>query len=381
LTEQQILNSAYKLNGSASHLEETYGFIAQELVPWQPAKIPIQDDEDLFQHLGDKGYQRAFIEYFDRRLREFDGDWRQLVNYYLLDGPHPMIGGLVGGFSHPMILLADAVDVSNPRLAVEALAMAAYDWNALHKVIEAPLPEKKPAVKQTPLEVLHEMREDQRFDGLLQKPGVRNTPAVLQDAGARKAVLDHLNALDLDLAASEDVNALLKEFVEAAVLLLCTTHTPRNDSAELAPHKFDMYLTHQLTFCWSLQILLPFFPANATPRLLRIGWLMMVLTYVTQLRPQIKPQLLADTLLPDQSWNEAWARMTNVAVGTSKDKGMDPHFVKVIRTLKEFAHVWSDREEVFLKASVRFEGEFAGWTGFGEDDEEYIDIHSTDQGA
>ncbi|KAK5174289.1 uncharacterized protein LTR77_001369 [Saxophila tyrrhenica] len=368
-----LLISAHRLNSTTSHLEAIYTTTESSLIPWKPAEYSITSDEDLFSHLGDQSYQRAFIQYFDRRLQDFDNDWSALFKHYLLEGPMPMLGGLTGGFAHPLIMVADAVDVGDPHVAVEALALTAYDWNALHKLTDGPPPPAREGSGRewTVLQILGQIRDDTVFDELLQKPGVRNTMVVLQSDHARQALLGYLGALHV---AVDNVDTILPELVEAAVHLLCTIHVKPSASTAFTQHKFDFYLTHQLTFCWCVKTLIPFLDSVASAKLLRMVWLMMVLTYVTQLRPKMKPEILVDTPLPTGDRTNIWDEMAAATVGGITGKDADPHFVKVIRTLKEFAQMWPEREENFLKAAIRFDGEFSGWTGFGEAGEERTDV-------
>lgn len=368
-----ILISAYRLNCSAAHLQQTYDVVAPSLIPYKLIDDSIQTEEDLFQHLGDQKYQRAFVEFFDRRLLDFHGDWRGLVRYYLYDNSKPMLEGLVGGFAHPLILLADAVDVRSAQVAVEALALTAYDWNALHAFVDAQSSGRKPEEERTVLEVLEDVREDNRFDGMFEKPGVTNTMLVLQKSEIREVFQEYLGAINVTAETPGDIARVLQELIHAAILLLCTVHKS-SSCQQLEPHKFDFYLTHQLTFCWCVQTLLPLVGPEASSKLLKVAWLMMLLTLITQLRPKMKPEVLASTPLPTADRSTTWARLTDIAIGATKDKGMDPHFVKVIRTLKEFAQSWPEQEETFLSACVRFEGEFSGWTGFGEDGEVRVDV-------
>jgi len=162
---------------------------------------------------------------------------------------------------------------------------------------------------------------------------------------------------------------VLQELTHAAILLLCAVLKPCLSSGELRPQKFDVYLTHQLAFCWCIETLIPFVGPGASPKLLRMAWLMMLLTYINQLRPKMKPEVLASTPLPTIEWPSTWVKMTDAAIGATKDKSMDPHFVKVVRTLKDFAQSWRKHERMFLQACARFDDEFAGWTGFGEERE------------
>lgn len=113
---------------SSEHLQVVFDTVAKDLEHWEPPQVAIADEDQLHEHLGDKSYQHAFLEFFDRRLTDFKGEWNALVTHYLVDSDKPLLSGTVGGFGHPLILFADAFELASPKLAVEALALTAVDY-------------------------------------------------------------------------------------------------------------------------------------------------------------------------------------------------------------------------------------------------------------
>jgi hypothetical protein len=262
-----------------------------------------------------------------------------------------------------------------------ALALTAVDYNPLHKLLDSTPPVSAPiaSTKPSALEVLHQIRSDARFNHLLANPGVQNTLTVLSSEVCRDAIIGYIQVLDLSPSTpQEELVARHKELTELSILLLSTTHKIPNRGSTIkrtstTTHKFDFYLTHMLTLSSALRVLLPNFPLKYAPILLRAQWVLMVITYITQLRPLIKPEILgtiSDVNISEES--AEWDRLTMVALGTEKEKGMDPHFVKVIRSLRDFAGMWKDPRYVIV--ATRFEAEFAGWTGFGGEFEERMDV-------
>jgi hypothetical protein len=214
---------------------------------------------------------------------------------------------------------------------------------------------------------------------LLAKPGVQNTLAALSSEISRDAIISYIQVLDLSPSTpQEELVARHKELTELSILLLSTTHKIPNrgsaiDTNAITMHKFDFYLAHMLTLSSALRILLPVFPLKHAHTLIKAQWLLMVITYITQLRPLIKPEILGtNSGVKLDGENAEWDRLTNVALGSEKEKGMDPHFVKVIRSLRDFAVMWEDPR--YLVAAKRFEAEFSGWTGFGGEEEERMDV-------
>lgn len=92
-----ILCSAYLLGADAAQLHHIYDVEAKELEPWQdsPAEITKDDWRDF---LGDKHYQRAYIDFFEDNLA-FDHayNWKKVVAEYMFEGEEPLVNGLIGG--------------------------------------------------------------------------------------------------------------------------------------------------------------------------------------------------------------------------------------------------------------------------------------------
>ncbi|KAK5133629.1 hypothetical protein LTR08_007577 [Meristemomyces frigidus] len=347
--QQKEEGLVYSLGGTEEHLKTVFDTQALESDRWRPPHVSIANDEDMHIRLGDKAYEHAFLIYFDQRLKELNGDWKALMQYYLLSSSKPLLSGTVGGFAHPLILFADAIDLASPKVVVEALAMLAVDYNQLHLLLDK---SATPPIEATPvLDLLERIRIDTRFDGLLHTPGVGDTTTILKSETARNAALEHLDSY---AATSNSASKALLELALTATLLLCAVDPPNGK------HEFDMYLTHQLTFVWSIRVLIAALPSTATHNLLRAVWLMMVLTYITQLRPPIVHKRVSQTALPPRITDAEWKRLKSVALGNTHD----PHYTKVIRTLGEFATLWPENEALFLNACILFEHDFAGWKGF-----------------
>jgi len=91
------LCSAYLLGASSDQLHAIYDAEAGELEPWpeSPAEI-VQDDWRDF--LGDKRYQRAYVDFFEDKLAmRFAYDWKAVVAEYMFAGEKPLAHGLMGG--------------------------------------------------------------------------------------------------------------------------------------------------------------------------------------------------------------------------------------------------------------------------------------------
>lgn len=92
-----LLSSTYLLGGNENHLNEVYNNEIKGLVPWEPSPSEVID-EDWRDFLGDKRYQRAFIDYFEDKLAmEFAYDWKKEVQHFLFSGTKPLFHALLDG--------------------------------------------------------------------------------------------------------------------------------------------------------------------------------------------------------------------------------------------------------------------------------------------
>lgn len=228
-----------------------------------------------------------------------------------------------------------AFEMSNCDIAMEALGLATTNYNYLHKYMDDPsYSERQPPFKSSsPIVILERIREDKRFDG-----AEGDIDDVFRDH--EDAVLEHWNAWDI----TDPVQQLEQSDRDVTALF---TATGRD--------KYDFLLVHLLTTSHAIRILIPFIPEEYHVPLLRQWWLIVVAIYVSQARPNINIDLIRDHDLKGRDWK--WAEKKAVEGKYSTDA----HYVKPIRAMKEFANVWGDPEEYYLKAAVKFAQEFDGW--------------------
>lgn len=92
-----LLGSTYLLGANASQMQKIYDKESKELEPWHesPAEISDADWQDF---LGDKRYQRAYVDFFEDELAlKFGYDWSKVVDEYLFSGKQPLVNGLIAG--------------------------------------------------------------------------------------------------------------------------------------------------------------------------------------------------------------------------------------------------------------------------------------------
>lgn len=351
-----ILGSAYLLGASPDQLHKIYDEEAKDLEPWtdSPAEV-IQ--EDWRYYLGDRHYQRAYVDFFedlmvDRRLGSQSWDWKTVVDEYVwgnVDGGPPLGHNLIAGLGHPLIHLGYAYELDNKEIAMEALAMAATQYNFLHKYLDEPQytrpPPKGGFSSTSPLEILDKIRADSRLDGLLKREDGFENVDILFDKH-EDLVLEYWNAWRV----GDEPIKWFRESQEAATALLVATVAP-------GTHSYSFLLVHLLTTSHAVRILLPRIPTKFHIPLVRQWWLFTVSTYMAELRPKIDPDYVP---WPEGSSQKTWAYVEDKAV--NGQWATDAHFVKAVRAMREAARTWGDVHERYLASAVRLVDDFQGWT-------------------
>lgn len=196
---------------------------------------------------------------------------------------------------------------------MEALGLAATQYNFLHRYFDDPSYTKKPPFSSTsPLALLNKLASDDRFDGLFKEPGFANLAPLFQKHEA--LVLEYWNAWDLSSSSGGDVVAQFRESQEAAVALLMATVAP-------GTHAYNFFLVHVLTTSHAVRILLPLLPARFHVGLARQWWLLALAVYIAELRPAIDPDYVPGDL-KGKGWKHVEDRALNSEWAT------DAHYVK-----------------------------------------------------
>ncbi|KAH8149563.1 uncharacterized protein LAJ45_06192 [Morchella importuna] len=351
------LGSAYLLGAGADTLNGMYEEEIRHLEPWvdAPGEISRHDWRDF---LSMREYQRAFLDFFEDELVRFGYDWKAVVTEYMLKGPEPMLFGGIGGLGHPLIHLGYAFELNSKDVAMEALTLAATNYNFLHTYIDRDfpttgfVPTQTPAAQELcskahttdPLAVLDSVRTDTRFDNLFSSPGSVNIEKLF--AERESAVLEHYYSLDTaDLARTH------RAITRAAVLLLCATHTPGETN-------FDFFYVHLLTVSHAVRTLLPVVPVKYALPLVRSHWLFVLIVYIIQLRPAIHPELVGDVDVEGRGWEKVVGHVLE------KESSKDAHYLKAVRAMRDAAGLWEEDGEFYLKAAVKLAWEFVKWGGF-----------------
>ncbi|KAI9831886.1 MAG: hypothetical protein M1819_004608 [Sarea resinae] len=360
-----ILGSAYLLGASPAQLNSIYDEEAKELEHWEDSPEEVSQ-HDWQSYLGDKRFQRAYVDFFEDQLVRYNYDWQSIVHDYLFNGKEPLINGIVGGLGHPLIHLGYAFELSNRELAMEALALTATNYSFLHKYLDDPSYTARPAPTasistQTPLTILASIAADPALTNLFRTPGPDNIGPLFENAKTESALLKHWNAWS---APSQSPTAAFSDLQKAATALLVTsltTETPRH----------DFFLLHLLTTTHALRILFPLIPSKHHISLLRQHFLLTLALYTTQLTPHIDASLIPAYSLP--AGKDTWTYLAHECLHGRWAK--DAHFVKGVRALKVAAETWPHDADFYLHAAVKFAVEFDGWGGFApfnQEDREFL---------
>jgi hypothetical protein len=92
-----LLGSAYLLGAHVDQMQKIYDEESKVLEGWHDSPGEISDT-DWRDFLGDKRYQRAFVDFYEDELAlKFGYDWKRVAEEYLFSGKQPLINGLIGG--------------------------------------------------------------------------------------------------------------------------------------------------------------------------------------------------------------------------------------------------------------------------------------------
>jgi len=337
-----ILCSAYVLGANPQQLYHIYDEEAKDLEPWKDSPSEVLE-EDWRDFLGDKRYQRAFLDFFEDGLAmKHAYSWKGVVDEYLLKGDEPLVNCLIGGLGHPMIQLGFAYEFDSREMATEALSLTATQYNYLHKYSDDPAYTRKaPFSSTSPLELLNKLASDSRFDKFFDSPGYQNIDPLFEKH--ESLILEYWNAWEIQA----DPLKQFQESQEAAVALLVATVAP-------GAHNYNFFVCHVLTTSHAARILFPFLPAKYHVPLVRQWWLLTLAVYIAVLRPKIDPDYVSGDLK-----GKGWKYVEDKAL--TGPYCTDAHYVKAIRSMQEMSKTWGDVHERYLAAAVRFADDFAGW--------------------
>ncbi|KXG45864.1 uncharacterized protein PGRI_047200 [Penicillium griseofulvum] len=337
-----LLSSSFLQGADADTLGRIYEKETSNLVKWKasPAEITTLDWRG---HLGCRGFDRAFVDFFEDEMVNLSYNWKEVVAEYLFTAKEPMFDSIMASFGLPLIHLAYAFEMDSREIAMEALGLAATCHNDMYKSLEDSKQSENAATYQSKslFAILDLAKKDEDLDGLFPTPGNGNLDALLVSRNA--ALLNHWKAWKIENPIEQ-----FRESQELAAALLVGT------AVDSTGH-YDRFFALNLATSHAVRVVLPFIPPQFQIPLLRQWWLMCVGIYVAQLRPEIEMDKIRNYDLNRKDWEWVADKAVN------GDFSSNVHFVTTTRALKELASTWGDSDSFFLKAAVQFVTEFKGW--------------------
>ncbi|RPB02376.1 hypothetical protein L873DRAFT_456227 [Choiromyces venosus 120613-1] len=360
------LGSAYLLGATSTHLTQLYESESKPLPPWPPTNPGEIARHDWREHISDRTYQRAYLDFFEDELVRFGYDWRGVVMEYLFQKPEPLLLGGLGGLGHPLIHLGYAFELGSKELGMEALSLLVTNYDSLlHGYFDGSVPLSPPPLSPPqgeytttttttttadPAKVLSRISKSSEFDGLFEHPGADNIPVLFRRKEAAVLAFYHQFRIT-DLAAAH------KSLTHLAATLLACSHDPGRP-------EYDFFIVHLTTVSHAVRTLMPEVPEEYARSLVKMQWMFIIIVYIVQLRKTVRPELLDGVDLKGRGWGDVIQKALG---GERKGEEMeDAHYLKAVRALKDSAQLWKDEEEFYLKAAVKFAWEFEKWS-FGSE--------------
>lgn len=92
-----ILGSAYILGANENQQHTIYEEEIKQLDPWKPSPAEVTD-HDWRNFLGDKKYQRAYLDFYEDNLANKDSyEWKKVVHRFMFEGEEPLVNSLISG--------------------------------------------------------------------------------------------------------------------------------------------------------------------------------------------------------------------------------------------------------------------------------------------
>ncbi|KAL2171451.1 hypothetical protein VTG60DRAFT_2858 [Thermothelomyces hinnuleus] len=356
------------IGASPDQLRAAYESITRNMAPWEPSARSIADEEAKNCFLADARFQRAYMTYFSMEHVRFAGNTKSLVLSQVFTGDKPLICGLFSGIGRALTLLADGIELRSAILVMESLTLSAVDWmEPMNELLTHPQLALPPDSYLSPEDILGRVAYDGRFSGVMKAgPGFHGISYVFSSPDAKAAIIQYLRHLD-----SRNVDLMLQQTSALSAMLLGATHKPGQPA-------FDLYLSRLPTCVNSIRVIVENWVESDSHKILLVRglWLIMLLAYVTQLRPAIDGKLLVSEELAED--NRGWEALVEHVLGQNAAGGnnrCDPNFLRALRSLRELSTAYGAiYGRVYLHAAWKLVKQWHGWTGLGIDREVMLNI-------
>lgn len=304
------------------------------------------------------------MDYFSTQHAQLKGNYKALVDsQFVGESVHTMYG-FFSGFGQAMITLSDAMEAQNSILVVQSLVLSSVDFsNAVYEVLTDPRFDQPNGTPAAPDVILSQIAYDGRFSLNRSGPGFHHASAVLSNAAAKEAMVDYLHQLDMN-----DLSSLLQNMSRLSVLMLCAAHKKGSPA-------FDFHLGRLSTLVYSLRVLVREGATQRVDWLIRGTWFLMILAYVTQLRPHLDESLVYLFPLSDHqnSW-DALFQPLHAKPDRLKGKHADPHFLRALKSIYALGLSTETEDSLYFQAACKLNSEWQSWTGLGKAKEASLNI-------
>jgi hypothetical protein len=355
-----------------------------DLAPWEPSPRSISDEETRSRFLGDARYrdlmmtfldchltvsrfQRAFMTYFSMENGRFAGNSKALAVYHFFTGDRPLICGLFSGVGRPLTLLSDGIELRATIMVMESLTLSAVDWmEPIYELLTHPQLAVPLGEYLSPEDIINRVGYDGRFSGVMRAgPGFHGVAHIFSNPSAKAAVSEYMRCLD-----TSNCPLLLQQLSALSVLLSTAAHKPD----QLA---FDLYLSRLPTCVNSARAILENWVEEESHKALLVRglFLLIMLTYITQLRPVVDGRLLVSKELAEEKrgWETIYKKARRQ--GTVEGTYGKTELLRELRSLMELSTAYSVAHgRLYFHAAWKLVRHWKGWTGLGIDREAMLNI-------
>ena len=145
-----ILGSAYILGANGDQLHTIYDYESKSLEGWEDSPAEITD-ADWREFLGQKEYQRAYVDFYEDELAlKYDYNWTRVAEEYLFTGKHPLINGVISGRMVPflpcrtLLIFPSRTSFNTSRLRLRILLPRDRNRSPSHDILRLLFPSQIP---------------------------------------------------------------------------------------------------------------------------------------------------------------------------------------------------------------------------------------------
>ncbi|KAI9264167.1 hypothetical protein BDA99DRAFT_463108 [Phascolomyces articulosus] len=312
--------AAYALGASKERLQEIYDTHASYMRPI-PDSVGIITRNTYRQELGNRNAYTSYLNFFTEEIKQFG--MMETIRYWMFKDD--MLTLVLGALYHPTIHLAYAAEFNLPKIASEALAMAActdHRLVPLFGTLDQPLPStlNKKNGTQSIYDIINRIRRDPDFDDVVHFSDQFKDRSVLENTKAVAKLREYASQWHF-----KDIESNLQELFIHWIFIEAATGIRKNHEVKL-----DFDLTHVLTSVHAVYTLVPHLTSTQAELLLSHYMLESLMYYVAQGRPPIEMDLLAEYKSPQaiNGSDTPWLDVFRLALAAE-----EPHCIKAVRAI------------------------------------------------